>query len=81
MGMVGTLGLMLLDISCVLSRPIPGWGKSLDQGIYTNMDDSTEAREGSFCKSQGGKKYEKTGRQGINHGMSDTRTGVLILCN
>ena len=70
-----------LKMACGLCLPIPVWGRSLYQEISTDMDEATEAREVSFCKSKGGQQDEQIGHQGLHHRRSDPQTDVLLFCN
>ena len=71
---------VILNIDCGLYITSPVWGRYLDQGSYTKMDEATEARKVSLCKYKGVKHDEQLIRQGIHHGRSDPRTDVLLLC-
>ena len=67
-------------MACGLSRPIPRWGRSLDQGRSTEAGDTTEVREGSLYKSKGDQQYEQMFRQRIHHGNNDILNNVILFC-
>ena len=63
-----------------LSRPIPQWGTSLDQGRPTKLDAYTKAREGSICKAKGGQQDYQDGLQGLHYVRSYPRTEIFFIC-